>query len=59
MICSVRIMSRILEAEKQRIAFIMITVAATGLLKVGMIAIVALMVLISTPSKTLKKQRKS
>ena len=52
-------MSRILEAEKQRIAFIMITVAATGLLKVGMIAIVALMVLISTPSKTLKKQRKS
>ena len=58
MICAVRIMSRILEAEKQRIAFIMITVAATGLLKVGMIAIVALMVLISTPSKTLKKQRK-
>ena len=52
-------LSRILEAEKQRIAFIMITVAATGLLKVGMIAIVALMVLISTPSKTLKKQRKS
>lgn len=44
---------------EQRIAFIMITVAATGLLKVGMIAIVALMVLISTPSKTLKKQRKS
>ena len=59
MICSARTMSRILEAEKQRIAFIMITVAATGLLKVGMIAIVALMVLISTPSKTLKKQRKS
>ena len=59
MICSVRTMCRILEAEKQRIAFIMITVAATGLLKVGMIAIVALMVLISTPSKTLKKQRKS
>lgn len=55
MICSVRTTSRIGGAEKRRIAFIMTTVVAAGLLMAGMIAIAVLMVLILTPSKTPKK----
>lgn len=52
---SVRTTSRIGGAEKRRIAFIMTTVVAAGLLMAGMIAIAVLMVLILTPSKTPKK----